>query len=122
VSSAAQKRARLIRSRITDLEQRLVRERLRLEDVEDELSGPLRGADVATQALRRARCADAHERLQRDGWLHYADWFELVQGWEGVVIAGDDPLATFLTAIYRDPRVEGKGERSGLYRPKEETR
>lgn len=119
MSSAAQKRRRRISATIADLEQRLAHERRRLEAVEDELSGPLRGADVATRALAYLEQEDPENRAERlvDGWIHYTTWFELVQGWEGVVIAGDDPLATFLTSIYRDKRIEGKGNRSGMYRP-----
>lgn len=113
-SSARDRRLRLARARVADLEQRLAQARRELEDVETALSGPLRGRDVATVALDLWARSDRHV----GSWLHYTQWFELVQGRDGVLIAGDDPLATFLTAISRDPRIEGKGRRSGLYRPR----
>lgn len=111
--SRSEQRVRLARAKVADLERRLARARLELEAVETALSAPLRGRDVATRAL------DLWERSGRPraAWMHYATWFELVQGVDGTLIAGDDPLATFLTAISRDDRIESKGRRSGEYRP-----
>lgn len=128
----AERRVEEARAAVAAAEQQLSRARTRLEAAEGELTRPLRGVDVATHALAYLEQEDPQKRSQRleampdddlarvalEGWLHYPAWFELVQGWQGVVIGGKDPLATFLTAISKDDRIEALGNRTGCYRPR----
>lgn len=75
----------------------------------DELDERLRGArlqEVAIRVLERNRPAG--------DMIHYREWFQLVLA-DGHAIAGKDPLATFLAQVSRADRVEGAGNRSGLY-------
>ncbi len=71
---------------------------------------PLRGARlgrVAAQILSAERGNDP---------IHYRDWFQLARD-ANLIIAGKDELATFLTAITRNPQVERVGgTRTGVYR------
>lgn len=75
-----------------------------------DLGGALRGQrlrEVAVDVLKKhARPGDA---------MHYRDWYELVRG-ENIVVAGRDPLATFLAQVTRSDAVEAVGGRSGRYR------
>lgn len=50
----------------------------------------------------------------REKPIHYKDWFELVRE-AGYFIGGKNPLATFLTAISQNDRVESQGKRSGMF-------
>lgn len=75
-----------------------------------DLGGALRGQrlrEVAVQIFAR------HYQPGED--IHYRDWFALVAE-EGVVVAGRDPLATFLAQVSRADAVEPLGGRSGRYR------
>ncbi len=75
----------------------------------DDLDGRLRGQrlrEVAVQVL-----ADRHGAGEP---IHYRVWFNLLRE-DGYVIAGKDPLATFLAQVSRAERVESMGKRSGLY-------
>ncbi|HET6303829.1 MAG TPA: hypothetical protein VFG80_03540 [Myxococcota bacterium] len=71
--------------------------------------GGRRLAELAIELLR------ASEHPQP---LHYQDWYELVAR-GGYVVAASDPLATFLTAITRDERIERVGVRTGMYQLRE---
>jgi len=77
------------------------------------------GIDGPSPELRGRRLADlAIEVLRKSGKeqpLHYRDWFRLLED-GGYVITAKDPLATFLTSIARDERVERVGNRTGMYR------
>lgn len=108
--SAAKERALgRARARVARLEGQLADARAQLEAVEASLREPLRGRAVADAALT-ALAADGHT-----GPIHYVAWFGLLQGRDGVLVGGEDPLATFLTAIARDERVRSCGHRTGTY-------
>lgn len=47
--------------------------------------------------------------------VHYQEWFELLRS-QGHLVAGKEPLNTFLTQINRSPKVERIGNRTGRYR------
>ncbi len=47
--------------------------------------------------------------------VHYTEWFSLVKA-RGHLVAGKEPLNTFLTQINRSPVVQRIGRRSGRYR------
>ncbi|KAA0274276.1 MAG: hypothetical protein EDQ89_02465 [Acidobacteria bacterium] len=79
---------------------------LRLDEADLRLRGR-RLEEVALQVLREERGGDAE--------LHYREWFELLRA-RGHLVAGKDPLNTFLTQINRSNAVERVGRRSGRYR------
>lgn len=101
------------RARVATLEEQLGQARIQLEAVEATLSEPLRGAAVADRAIDVLERKSPHKA---ETGTHYIDWFQHVQGEDGVLIGGEDPLATFLTAITRHPRVVSCGARTGRYR------
>jgi hypothetical protein len=75
-----------------------------------DLGGALRGQrlrEVAVEVLKK------HMHPGED--LHYREWFEMLRD-EDIVVAGKDPLATFLAQISRSEAVEAVGGRSGRYR------
>jgi len=75
-----------------------------------DLGGAIRGQrlrEVAVEILAR-RCRPGED-------IHYRDWYALLEQ-EGLVVAGRDPLATFLAQISRADSVEAVGGRSGRYR------
>jgi hypothetical protein len=72
------------------------------------LHGELRGQqlqEVAMELLRR----------RGRGEIHYRDWYALVLE-SGFQVAGQDPLAAFLTHVSRASNVESVRPRSGIYR------
>jgi hypothetical protein len=75
-----------------------------------EMSEELRGERLREVALDVLREAAADGRP-----IHYRAWFEAILG-AGYRVAGQNPLATFLTHASRIERVERVGRRSGLYR------
>lgn len=75
-----------------------------------DLGGALRG-----QRLREVAVDVLKKHAQPGDAMHYRDWYELVRG-ENVVVAGRDPLATFLAQVSRSDAVEAVGGRSGRYR------
>lgn len=75
-----------------------------------DLGGALRGQrlrEVAVDVLRK------HARPGEE--VHYRHWFDLLRG-EDIVVAGRDPLATFLAQVSRSDAVEAVGGRTGRYR------
>jgi hypothetical protein len=91
-----------------------------VQNVEAALLGltTLSGENGATIALRGRRLVnEAVDLLKASGKpqpIHYSDWFRLLQD-AGRVIGAKDPMATFLTSITRDDRVERVGNRTGMY-------
>jgi len=75
-----------------------------------DLGGALRG-----HRLREVAVEVLSKHLDPGNTVHYRDWYELLQR-ESLVIAGRDPLATFLSQISRSDAVEAVGRRSGRYR------
>lgn len=68
----------------------------------------LTGRHIADVAIEVARAAGRGE-------LHYREWFQLFRQ-DGHFIAGDNPEATFLTAITRHPDIDRAGDTRGVYR------
>jgi hypothetical protein len=79
---------------------------LRLEDADVRLRGRRLEA-VAVDVLER--------NVGRGAEVHYRDWFELLRE-EGHLVAGKDPVNTFLSQISRSDAVEKVGRRTGRYR------
>ncbi len=77
-------------------------------DVQGELRGR-RLQEVAIQLLRD------RQRETPGVAVHYRDWYDLMID-AGLQVAGQDPVATFLTQVSRSPAVESVRPRSGLYR------
>ena len=80
---------------------------------EEGLSGGTEATVLRGAAIREAavRVLAAHAALGSP--VHYRDWFELLLT-QGLVPAGKDPLATFLTQIGRSPLVK-RSTASGIY-------
>lgn len=79
---------------------------LRLDDSDVRLRGR-RLEEVAVEVLQTERGAGAE--------VHYREWFELLRE-HGYLVAGKEPLNTFLTQINRSQSVERVGRRTGRYR------
>lgn len=79
---------------------------LRLDDADVRLRG---------QRLERVAIDVLERRLGPDAEVHYRDWFELLRE-EGHLVAGKDPVNTFLSQINRSAAVEKVGRRTGRYR------
>lgn len=78
---------------------------LRLEDLDVRLRGQ-RLEEIAIDVLR--------EQHAGGDPVHYRQWYALLRE-AGHLVGGKDPVATFLAAISRSPRVRAVGRRSGLY-------
>jgi hypothetical protein len=74
---------------------------------EDTRTG-LRGRDIRKAAVRLLADQD-----QSDTPIHYTRWYRIFTD-AGHAIAGQEPLATFLTQISRSPLVK-KGDKPGFY-------
>jgi hypothetical protein len=79
---------------------------LRLDDADVRLRG--RELEAAAIEVLRAEFGPGAE-------IHYRQWFELVRA-QGHLVAGKDPLNTFLTQINRSESIERTGRRTGRYR------
>lgn len=79
---------------------------LRLEEGDLLLRGR-RLEEVALRVLAEERGSEAE--------VHYQEWFELLRE-HGHLVAGKEPLNTFLTQINRSEAVERVGRRTGRYR------
>jgi hypothetical protein len=79
---------------------------LRLDDAHVRLRGR-RLEEVALEVLTEERGPDAE--------VHYREWFELLRQ-RGFLVAGKEPVNTFLAQINRSGAVESVGRRSGRYR------
>lgn len=113
---------------------RQIRDLLRVAEedearIEDAVARARLIADPASEALAdlavlrgRRLVTVAVEALTVSGRaqpIHYKEWFRLLRS-AGHRVGGADPIATFLTSLSRDDRVERVGARTGLYRLKEE--
>ena len=72
------------------------------------ISGTVRGRELRRVAGRLLWATE------RDGEIHYRDWFERAMT-AGITIGGKDPAASFLTNIRDSPAVT-RGSRPGYYR------
>ena len=84
------------------------------DQTEEPPNGYLKGARIRAVAVRLLAASD-----QAGQPVHYSEWFAAL-GRAGFGVAGQDPLATFLTQISRSPVVE-KTDGPGLYRLNLET-
>lgn len=75
-----------------------------------DLGGALRG-----QRLREVAVDVLKKHVEPGDEVHYREWFEFLRDAQ-VVVAGRDPLATFLAQVSRSQAVEAVGRRSGRYR------
>jgi hypothetical protein len=78
---------------------------LTLDDCDIRLRGQ-RLEEIAIEVLA--------DRGEGEG-IHYRDWFELLRQ-DGHLVAGKQPIDTFLAQINRSPAIERLGRRSGRYR------
>lgn len=106
---------------IADLADRLAHDERMLGEIDSVLghSSQLRldDADVRLRGQRLERVAiEILDRERGRGEdVHYREWFELLR-LNGYVVAGKNPVNTFLAQINRSNAVERVGRRTGLYR------
>jgi hypothetical protein len=79
---------------------------LRLDEAHLRLRGR-RLEEVALKVLTEERGPEAE--------VHYREWFELLRQ-KGFLVAGKEPVNTFLAQINRSGAIEKVGHRSGRYR------
>jgi hypothetical protein len=106
VAERIEERLRHDESVLEEIESTLGRSsQLRIEEANFRLRGQ-RLETVAIDVLRKRG-----EKIE----VHYRDWFDLVRD-EGHLVAGKNPVNTFLSQINRSEAVEKVGRRTGLYR------
>jgi hypothetical protein len=112
-AAAHEQQAREVGARALALEQRVreLRAVVHADPPRKESGRPnaLRGQQVRDRAVEVL--------LRRRGPrtpIHYRQWFELVER-EGFRVAGQKPLATFLTQVRRSPVVAAVPDRAGFY-------
>jgi hypothetical protein len=76
-----------------------------MEQLDERLRGQ-RLAEIAVRVLSDVRGVEQP--------THYKEWYGLLRA-AGYSVAGKDPVASFLAAVSKSPRVRGVGQRSGLY-------
>ena len=99
----------LARPRQLALEDRPLQREVEDGQTEEPPNGYLKGARIRAVAVRLLA---ASEQARQP--IHYSEWFAALQR-AGFGVAGQDPLATFLTQISRSPVVE-KTDGPGAYR------
>lgn len=110
-----------LRSIVANLSDRLTHDERMLEDINAVLGkSPQLRLEEANVRLRGQRLeAIAIEILAEERGaeveVHYREWFELLRG-RGHLVAGKEPLNTFLAQINRSDAVERVGKRTGRYR------
>ena len=87
----------------------------------DEMLGraPQMRLDLQTEALRGQRLREAAlavlvEQVGTKRPIHYREWYRLLTD-RGLIAAGKDPVATFLTQITRSPLIERVAGKGGVY-------
>lgn len=113
--------AEALRAQAEELERKATVDERLLRELEDilELAPQLR-VDLQTEELRGQRLREVAIEILRNELgagesIHYREWFRLVRA-AGHRVAGQDPMATFLTQVSRSEAVESVGSRSGRYR------
>jgi hypothetical protein len=110
-----------LRSIVADLADRLARDEYTLKEIDSVLGRePQLCLEDANLRLRGRRLEEiALKVLQEERGpgveVHYREWFELLRG-RGHLIAGKEPLNTFLAQINRSDAVERVGRRTGRYK------
>ncbi|MBN8866279.1 MAG: hypothetical protein J0H98_01875 [Solirubrobacterales bacterium] len=115
------KRLAAIEVVVRSLREQLERDRRTLREIDSVLGRlpqlDLRDLDIRLrgQHLEEVALKVLAEKLGDEVEVHYRDWFALLEG-QGLLVAGKEPLNTFLAQINRSPHVERIGKRTGRYR------
>lgn len=110
-----------MQSIVANLEERLAHDERMLGDIDSVLGRApqlrLEDADVRLRGRRLEEVAIAvlADERGRESEIHYRERFELLRS-NGHLVAGKDPLNTFLTQINRSASIEKVGQRTGRYR------
>jgi hypothetical protein len=110
-----------MQSIVASLEERLAHDERMLGEIDSVLGRApqlrLEDADVRLRGRRLEEVAIAVLADERGNGaeIHYREWFELIRS-NGHLVAGKDPLNTFLTQINRSTSIEKVGRRTGRYR------
>jgi len=123
IARIEQEREQLVRLQaiVANVSERLGHDERMLDDIDTALgTAPQLRLDASDVRLRGRRFEEvaievlAAER-GRETEVHYREWFELLRA-DGHLVAGKEPLNTFLAQINRSPAVESVGRRTGRYR------
>jgi hypothetical protein len=110
-----------LREIVANLSDRLAHDERMLDDIDSVLGRSpqlrLEDADIRLRGRRLEQVAiDVLEAEFGTGAeVHYRQWFELLRS-RGHLVAGKEPLNTFLSQISRSDAVERVGRRTGVYR------
>lgn len=106
---------------LDDLAARVAVDERMLHDIEEALGkDPQLRLDEADMRLRGQQLEQiaiavlVESRTDAEA-IHYTEWFEMLRV-RGHLVAGKEPIGTFLAQINRSAAVERVGRRSGLYR------
>lgn len=106
---------------VKDLQAQRERHEFQLRQIESVLGKTaqiqLEDSNLLLRGQRIGEVAVEILAAERDGQaeLHYRDWYKLLKD-RGHVVAGKDPVNSFLTQINRSPRIQRVGKRTGIYR------
>jgi hypothetical protein len=106
---------------VGELEARLVQDEHVLREIDEVLGRePQLRLDDANMRLRGRRLEEVALKVLLEEYgpqaeVHYREWFELLRT-RGHLVAGKEPLNTFLAQINRSQAVERVGRRTGRYR------
>lgn len=110
-----------LHSIVANLSDRLAQDELMLNEIDSALgTAPQLRLDAADIRLRGRRLEEVAVAVLEDERgagveVHYREWFELLRA-KGHLVAGKEPLNTFLTQINRSEAIENVGRRTGRYR------
>jgi hypothetical protein len=110
-----------MQSIVSNLEERLAHDERMLGEIDSVLGRApqlrLEDADLRLRGRRLEEVAIAVLTDERGPGVevHYREWFELLRS-SGHLVAGKNPLNTFLTQINRSRSIEKVGRRTGRYR------
>lgn len=110
-----------LRAITANLAERIAHDEGMLNEIDSVLGRvPQMRLDEANLRLRGRRLEEVAlevlaEELEPGAEVHYREWFELLRG-RGHMVAGKEPLNTFLAQINRSNAIEKIGKRTGRYR------
>lgn len=108
---------------LRNLADQLARDELTMRDIDSVLGkDPQMQLEDGNLLLRGRRLEEVALRVLAEERgegveVHYQEWFELLRS-QGHLVAGKEPLNTFLTQINRSDAVERVGSRTGRYKIK----
>lgn len=116
-----QEELKMLERVLESLSEQLSRDEYMLGEIDSALGRSpqlcLEGANLRLrgQNLERVAVSVLQEERGSNAEVHYKEWFELLRA-RGYMVAGKQPVNTFLAQIGRSTAVERVGRRTGRYR------